>query len=217
MEISLDIIFFATIAVIIAIRLFKVLGQDDDDIISKLHEQNVSEAQEHARVIEPEFTIEEVESSFNQKSIDKLGEASAKIQKLDPEFNAARFIKGAKKAYEIILKAFSDGNKNTLKNLLSEKLYKEFETEIEELKTQGHYLVKILVATDRAEITDIKFKNNIAKIKVKFETEQIIFVKDKDGQIISGSNSDVDKYIDIWEFSRDVSKEDPVWLLVSVD
>ena len=48
----------------------------------------------------------------------------------DPSFNPKEFINGAKLAYEMIVVAFADGDRKTLKNLLSREVYEGFDAAI---------------------------------------------------------------------------------------
>src|SRR6201985_3236172 len=52
------------------------------------------------------------------------------IQLADPSFETGHFLSGARTAYEIILKAFASGDRASLKPLLSDEVYKAFDSEI---------------------------------------------------------------------------------------
>ena len=47
-------------------------------------------------------------------------------------FNHKQFLDGAKKAFEIIITSFNNGDKKTLKNLVSKDVYSAFEKAIDE-------------------------------------------------------------------------------------
>jgi len=49
------------------------------------------------------------------------------IQLADPSFETGHFLKGARTAYELILKAFAGGDRASLKPLLSDEVYKAFD------------------------------------------------------------------------------------------
>ena len=46
-------------------------------------------------------------------------------------FNHREFLDGAKKAFEIIISSFNNGDKKTLKNLVSKDVYSAFEKAID--------------------------------------------------------------------------------------
>src|SRR5205085_4986063 len=50
----------------------------------------------------------------------------------DPSFDPAHFLTGARAAYEMIVTAYAQGDRRTLKNLLSKEVYDGFETAIKE-------------------------------------------------------------------------------------
>ena len=50
----------------------------------------------------------------------------------DPSFSPDEFVRGARKAYELIVTAFAEGDRRTLKNLLSREVYDGFEGAIVE-------------------------------------------------------------------------------------
>ena len=48
------------------------------------------------------------------------------IKDADPSFDPKTFVDGAKMAYEMIVMAYADGDRKTLKNLLSREVYDGF-------------------------------------------------------------------------------------------
>src|SRR5664279_4707099 len=55
----------------------------------------------------------------------------------DPNFDHKHFLTGARAAYEMIVNAFAEGDRRTLKNLLSREVYEGFETAITEREKRG--------------------------------------------------------------------------------
>ena len=73
-----------------------------------------------------------------------------------------------------------------------------------------------LIGFNEAEITDVKLnQNDTAKISVKFVTEQVNLLKDKDDNVIEGDENFVQTITDIWTFERCVTSTNPNWLLTS--
>ena len=55
----------------------------------------------------------------------------------------------------------------------------------------------------------------MAKVTVKFTSEQIDIVKDSEGRIIAGDPGETIEIVDIWTFARDTRSRDPNWQLVA--
>src|SRR5580704_6176087 len=54
-----------------------------------------------------------------------------------PDFDAKHFLTGARAAYEMIVNAYAEGDRRTLKNLLSREVYDGFEASITEREKRG--------------------------------------------------------------------------------
>jgi predicted lipid-binding transport protein (Tim44 family) len=54
-----------------------------------------------------------------------------------------------------------------------------------------------------------------AEVSVRFQSEQVNIVKDRDGKVIEGDRDHVESVTDIWTFARDTGSSDPNWTLVS--
>ena len=62
------------------------------------------------------------------------------------------FIKGAKIAYENIVVSFSSGNLSGVKQILSKKVYDQFENAIKDMKTNGQISETTFIGINSAEI-----------------------------------------------------------------
>jgi predicted lipid-binding transport protein (Tim44 family) len=58
---------------------------------------------------------------------------------------------------------------------------------------------------------------NEADLTIRFVAEMTSVVKDKDGNVVEGSPTEVKRQKDTWVFSRVMGSDDPNWLLVSTD
>src|SRR6185503_14686762 len=56
----------------------------------------------------------------------EISQGLVEIFRADPAFDPGNFLQGAKAAYEIIVTAFAEGNRKTLKNLLNSEVYDGF-------------------------------------------------------------------------------------------
>ncbi len=136
------------------------------------------------------------------------------IKRADPSFNEQAFTEGAKAAFEMIVNAFASGDKQTLQSLLGRAVFTEFSAAIDQRKTAGETLSTTFVGVDKTTIIAATLQRTMAKIDVKIASRQINVTRDKDGKIIDGDPTEIDKLVDIWSFERDIRSKDPTWMLV---
>jgi predicted lipid-binding transport protein (Tim44 family) len=87
---------------------------------------------------------------------------------VEPEFDAKHFITGARAAYEMIVTAFAEGDKRSLKNLLSREVYEGFEAAINDREKKGHKVETRFVSIDTADITGAELRGRTAQVTVRF-------------------------------------------------
>jgi predicted lipid-binding transport protein (Tim44 family) len=139
------------------------------------------------------------------------------IAKAEPEFDARHFLAGAKSAYEMIVTAFGEGDRKTLKNLLAKEVFDGFSQSIAEREGRGETAETRFVALEKADITHAGVKGSVAQITVRFVSELISVTRNKAGEVTSGSPDSVTHVTDVWTFARDVGARDPNWKLVSTE
>src|SRR6185312_5327491 len=112
------ILIAAMVAGVVLFRLYTVLGRRTG------HEP------------QPQDRVVPVSAQANLRALpaERPSEPNARslfdIQLADPSFETSHFLKGARSAYEIVLKAFAGGDRASLKPLLSDEVYKAFDAEI---------------------------------------------------------------------------------------
>ncbi|MCB1497966.1 MAG: Tim44 domain-containing protein [Bauldia sp.] len=146
-----------------------------------------------------------------------LNEALRAIATADRNFDPDTFIAGAKGAYEMIVTAFAEGDRKTLKQLLSREVYDGFVAAITEREGRQETIEFRFVGIDKAEITDASLKGGTAQITVRFLSKLISATHDKEGNVIDGDPVHVGDVTDIWTFARDVASRDPNWKLVATE
>ena len=126
------------------------------------------------------------------------------------------FLKGAKIAYETIITDFSDNdNKITSsKPLLSNKIYDQFNSALQERNKSGHYAEITFIGINSAKIKEHKKINKVLQVTVDFVAEIITCIRDKEKNIVSGDPEKIKKIYDTWVFSRDINSRNPNWQLV---
>ena len=137
----------------------------------------------------------------------------ADIVQADKGFDLLNFMVGAQDAFVIIVESFAEGDRDTLKGLLSEPLYKTFEKEITRRENDGEEASMEIHAVRHADLIDAHVKDKTAFITVKFTADETSVIRDKDGDILSGNPDRVTETIDIWTFARVLRSRDPAWLV----
>jgi predicted lipid-binding transport protein (Tim44 family) len=137
------------------------------------------------------------------------------IFRADGTFDPDHFVQGAKAAYEIIVTAFAEGNRRTLKNLLNSEVYEGFNGAIAERERRGEQIDQSFVGIKSADLVEAELKGGAAQLTVKFVSELISATRDRAGVVISGDPKRIREVTDIWTFARDVVSRDPNWKLIA--
>jgi predicted lipid-binding transport protein (Tim44 family) len=135
----------------------------------------------------------------------------------DSSFDPQHFIAGARAAYEMTVNAYAEGDRRTLKNLLSREVYEGFEAVIKDREARGETAETKFVSIDATEITAAEMRGKSAQITVRFVSQLISVTRDSSGNVIDGSADKVTEVTDIWTFARDISSRDPNWKLVATE
>ncbi|NNM73683.1 Tim44/TimA family putative adaptor protein [Enterovirga aerilata] len=139
------------------------------------------------------------------------------IAKAEPDFDARGFVEGAKAAYEMIVTAFAQGDRETLKNLLSRDVFDGFERAIADRESRGEKAETTFVSIDKAELVSVETRNRVAQVSVRFLSKLITATRDASGKVIDGNPETVVDVTDVWTFARTLGSRDPNWQLVATE
>lgn len=139
------------------------------------------------------------------------------IRSADPDFDPLGFLAGAKVAFEMILQAFAAGDANALKPLLAPDVLQNFTSAITARQRDKLSVKFTLVGIVGLEVLDAELKGPDARIKLRFNSEQVNVTQDSEGRIIEGHPNEVASITDIWTFSRPVTARDPNWVLIATE
>lgn len=139
----------------------------------------------------------------------------AQIRALDPDFDPRRFLDGARSAHEMVIEAFANADRSTLRDLLAPEVYEGFDTVLRDREAKDLHAETTLVEAQRTEIADAEARGREARVTVRFVSEIISCVKDSEGRIVEGHPTVPHVVTDIWTFSRDSKSRDPNWILVA--
>jgi predicted lipid-binding transport protein (Tim44 family) len=224
-------IIFLALAVFIFLRLRSVLGQRTGrerppydpysarDAVRPSTNDNVVALPGRTGDAPPPPAAEPAEPAW--KGIAEEGSSVATglaaIAQQDKTFDAKQFVDGARAAYEMIVTAYAEGDRRTLKNLLSRDVYDGFEGAIRERETKGETAESRFVSIDKSDITNADLRGQTAHVTVRFVSQLVSVTRDRDGNVIDGSPEKVTDVTDVWTFARDVSSRDPNWKLVATE
>jgi len=189
----IDIILLAFIAGLIILRLRNSLGKGAED--SALRAKNLQ--------------------SVNADSLEQVDKDVVPSTQVN-QFNETSFLKGAKAAYEMIVNAFANGDKKTLKDLVDPEIYKNFISVIDERLSKKIKNDFTFIGIKKAKIEEVKNQDTLYSVKVRFISEIISSTKDETGKIIDGNNSEIQTVNDVWIFRKDLNSEDLTWYLKEI-
>lgn len=139
------------------------------------------------------------------------------IKDADASFEPKGFVDGAKMAYEMIVMAYADGDRKTLKNLLSREVFDGFVAAIADREGRSEKIQSSFVGIDKADIVSAEMKGGEAHVTLRIVSELISATRDKAGEVIDGDPETVAEVKDVWTFARDTRSRDPNWKLVATE
>lgn len=133
----------------------------------------------------------------------------------DASFDPKPFMDGAKQAYEMIVTAFAEGNRDMLRNLLSDEVFAGFDAAIQDRESRGEQIDQSFVGIHSADVVEASLEGDEANVTIKFFSQLITATRDSNGEVISGDPQKVQELTDIWTFARDVTSPNPNWFLIA--
>jgi predicted lipid-binding transport protein (Tim44 family) len=198
----LEIVILAMIAAFLGLRLYSVLGRraehEEESIPQRFDAGDNASA---PGSIAPQATQPVPPRAIELEGVMPAVERGVReIAAADRGFDISQFMQGAKGAYEMVLEAFWNGDRETLRDLCDDDVYEGFIAAIDEREAAGHTLDK-----------------RMARIAILFVADIAAVTRDADGNVIAGSLDDAIESRDVWTFSRNVGSNDPNWLLDETD
>lgn len=223
-------IFFLVAAVVIFLQLRSVLGRRTGserppfDPYSKREAAAETDSPDRGKVVTLPRRDGADEDENPYASIDAfaapgtpLNDQLRAVVKADPSFNPKEFANGARMAYEMIVVAFADGDRKTLKNLLSREVYEGFDAAISERESKGEVVRSSFVGIEKADIVGAEVKDSEANITLRIVSQLISATYDKEGALVEGDAETVAEVNDLWTFARDIRSRDPNWKLIATE
>ena len=139
------------------------------------------------------------------------------IAAADPAFSPKTFVEGAGIAYEMIVMAFAQGDRKSLKPLLSREVFAGFSHALDERQARGETLDSRFVGVDKCELVNAVLAGRKAQVTVRFHSQMITALHNREGEIIDGDDKRVSEITDVWTFEREATSSDPNWKLVATE
>jgi predicted lipid-binding transport protein (Tim44 family) len=139
------------------------------------------------------------------------------IAAADASFDGARFLDGARSAYEMIVTSFARGDRESLRALLSPEVFDSFSAAIGAREAQGETVETTFVSIDKTTMADAQLRDGVGQITVRFASKLITLTRDRAGAIIDGGTDKIVDVIDVWTFARKAGATDPNWKLVATE
>ena len=209
----LDLIFFAAVAVFLVLRLRSVLGRRTGT--EQRRDPFAAAPAEGQPAAGPPRPLPDLSAKPAVGAEPPLASGIARIREADPSFDEAHFAAGARAAFEMILHAFAAGDAATLRPLLSDEVFANFNGAIEERRKAGHTLTTTLVGIRSLDVIEADLQARNAVVTVKVVSDQINVTQDAGGKAVEGDPTAVTAITDIWTFSRNTRSRDPNWTLVA--
>lgn len=212
----IQLLVLAGIAVFLILRLRSVLGTREGFEKPPLPDTSGS--------TRPSPSLEVIEGGPDLDITDHVDEDSdaaralADMKRLEPSFSVTDFLAGGRQAYEMIVMGYENGDLAGIQPFLSEDIYDSFVDGVAAREDQGLTIESNFIGVREMQLLDATLdENNEAEITLRFVSEMTSAVRDKGGDIIEGSLTDIKKQKDTWAFARTMGSDDPNWLLVSTD
>ena len=206
----IELIIFAALAALVLYMLYAVLGR-----------RVGRQPQEGAQPAAAGLRLRRVEAQPTRPSAEVTAEMQhpglAAIRAGDPAFELAKFMEGARGAYEQIVRAFARGDRETLRSLTNADVFDAFEPAVTARETEGREESVEFLHPPRADLEEAEISGKLARLKVRFLSELRRHVKARSAD--GGADEAVDerRTAEFWTFERPVDAKGSGWTLARVD
>ncbi|ATG48390.1 Tim44/TimA family putative adaptor protein [Celeribacter ethanolicus] len=213
----LSILVLAGIAIFLILRLRSVLGTREGFEKPRAEYPGAEEATRVKRDFEVIDGGVDHDIVDNVEAGTRAAENLAAIKRMEPSFNVAEFLSGARGAYEMILMAFEHDDLDSIKPFLSEDVYEAFASVVADRQAKGLTIDSQFIGLREIQIidADLDRATDEAEIKIRFVGETTSVVRNAEGEVVEGDPQAVKRQKDIWTFARHLGSADPNWQLVA--
>lgn len=192
------IVLLAVIAAAVLFQLYNVLGR------------RVGRQPEDAAPAVPVRAAEPAPKP--RDTLDGESAGVAELRSREPGFDPARFLDGARQAYETVVKAFSAGDRAALQPLLAPAVAQSFDSAIANREAEGRSQSTELLHPPRADLDRVEVVGDTARARVRFLAELRTRSKGPEGEAVDDRRT-----AELWTFERRIGASDPNWTLARVE
>jgi predicted lipid-binding transport protein (Tim44 family) len=212
----IQLLVLAGIAIFLILRLRNVLGTRDG------HEEPRQPTASVTSRNRPELEV--IEGGPDRDILDHVPagseafEALSKMKRAEPSFGVSDFLSGARGAYEMILMGFERGDLDEIRVFLSDEIAENFDDVIAARAQQGLTVEAEFVGVRELTLSSATFEDStsLAEVTVRYTGELTYVVRNSNGEIIEGSETQIKRQKDVWTYSRQMGADDPNWHLVAI-
>ncbi len=188
----LQILFLAAVAAVVLYQLYATLGRR----VGRQPEETPVTAQSGAPALA-------TDSQTAQRT-----EGLATLKAKQPDFDPTKFLAGARAAYEQIVKAYAEGDRETLKPLLAPEVMSNFEQAMAAREAAGRTEKVEFLTPPRLDLEKVDVVGDLAKAVVRILAEVRTRTKDERGEGVDDRRT-----AELWTFEREVKSANPNWQL----
>ena len=198
----LELIIFAGLAAIVLYQLYSVLGRR----VGRQPEDAPATEAARAGVRPADRPLEPLDEGVTLSGL-------AAVKARDPSFDVSHFLSGAKSAYQMVVKAFAEGDRAALKNLLAPPVMASFDAAIAQRESENRTETVEFLHTPRADLEKAELASgDRARMTVRFLAEFRSRTKGPEGEGVDDRRT-----AELWTFERNLKSRDPNWTLIHVD
>lgn len=198
-----SIVVFAVIAAFVLFQLYNVLGK-------KVGRQ----PQDDAKAPAPTgLAAAAADGAPRVSALDAAAMAAiAGLKARDPAFDPARFLDGARQAYETIVRGYASGDREALRPLLTPAVMSSFEAGMAARESRAETEQVEFVHPPRADLELATAEGDRAVARVRFLAELR-------SRLTRGGTETVEerRTAENWTFERTLGAADPNWVLARVE
>lgn len=215
---GIDLIFLILAAVFLVMRFINVLGQEDSETFERIKKiQKIMNDD-----VQNEVIVQDVDPANKHSVFLKTRTASEVLTLKEiwaewPSFDPEKFLKGAQKAFVLIVESFAEGDMKELAVLVSSLLLKQFRSIVDERREKGESHAARVENVKELRIKEAKNVNGFVTISLDIHSFQSFTITDKNGKIIDATKEDLEELWDRWSFSRDMNDKNPTWTLTNIE
>ena len=191
-------LFFGILSIVLLVKL--------NDILGKAIGFSKAESDQSQDQAEQADTTEIEEDSLDIR----------KIKEYYKTFNEQTFLKTVNSVFTSVFDAYAKCDKDTLKELLSPKLYSAFQMAIDDRLSKKETLSGSVERIISSSIDSVKVDDNKIFVDVRFSSEQSSVLKDVSGKVIEGDPDFISTVQEVWTFVRPTDSTSKRWYLSEI-